>query len=719
MNHPSFPSISTLCFSFLSVGLLATPAHAAPIDRQAVVSRQDVHVRQVDPESALSVGNGDFAFTADVTGLQSLSELYFQRGIPLETLSTWAWHSFPNPSGLKLEDTMKPYDFHGRKVPYASQQNSPAGKYFRENPHPIPLGQISLLYQGRALTPEDLGAIDQRLDLWTGIIHSSYTIAGQPVTVETVAHPELSAMAVKLKSPLVKKGDLQVRFRFPYSHKYSSDEQGARNNPPYIWEPNRHRTEVSSRSAGFAQLTRTLDDSRYYVNVAWQGTGELIETAPHDFRLQASANDTLVLTVAFTADAAPTRGPSFADTRAASAQGWKDYWTRGGIVDLAGSTDPRAAELERRIVLSQYLMKVNYAGNVPPSETGLTQISWFGKHNSEMYFWHAAQFYQWGHPELLEKGLAWYRKILPIGQAAAKEQGFDGVRWPKMTGPDGRPGPGSINPFIIWNQPNPIYLSELVYRAHPDRATLEKYREIVFESAKFLASFAFYDDATGRYVLGPPIKNVSEKAVANTTQNPTFELAYWYYGLQVAQTWRARLGLEPEPHWADILQKLSKLPVSDGKYLEIETEPNLYTNSRGGLPTTMMLSLGYLPKTDFVDLETARRTFAEINRRNGPDRWVSWQLGQGALSAARLGEPGLAVHMLTNASAATRFMPSGHVRRPKEPNGCVTYLPVNSSLLAAAGLMIAGWDGAPKVNAPGFPQDGTWSVKWEGLNPMP
>jgi len=293
------------------------------------------------------------------------------------------------------------------------------------------------------------------------------------------------------------------------------------------------------------------------------------------------------------------------------------------------------------------------------------------------------------------------------------------VRWPKMTGPDARPGPGSINPFIIWNQPNPIYLSELVYRAHPDRATLEKYRELVFESAKFLASFAFFDDATGRYVLGPPIKNVSEKAVANTTQNPTFELAYWYYGLQLAQTWRTRLGLAPEPHWADILQKLSKLPVSDGKYLEIETEPNLYAGGRGGLPTTMMLSLGYLPKTDFVDLEIARRTFAEINRRNGAGHWVSWAMGQGALTAARLGEGEMAVSILTNQAPQARFMPSGHVRRPKEPNGCVTYLPVNSSLLAAAGLMIAGWDGAPKVNAPGFPQDGKWSVKWEGLNPMP
>jgi hypothetical protein len=719
MNHPPIPSISALCFSLLSVGLLAIPVHGAPIDRQAVVGRHDVHVRQVDPESALSVGNGDFAFTVDVTGLQSLSELYFEKGIPLETLSTWAWHSFPNTAGLKLEDATTMSDFHGRKVPYASQQNSPAGKYFRENPHPIPLGQVSLVYQGRALTPADLGAIDQRLDLWTGTIYSNYTLAGQPVTVETVAHPELSVVAVKLRSPLVKKGELQVRFRFPYSYKFSSDAQGARNNPPYIWEPNRHRTEVSRHSAGFAQMARTLDDSHYYVNVSWQGAGELTEAAPHDFRLQAGADDTLVFTVAFTADAAAASGPSFEDTRTASAQGWKDYWTRGGIVDFAGSTDPRAAELERRIVLSQYLMKVNYAGNMPPSETGLTQISWFGKHNSEMYFWHAAQFYQWGHTDLLEKGLAWYRKILPIAQAAAKEQGFDGVRWPKMTGPDARPGPGGINPFIIWNQPNPIYLSELVYRAHPDRATLEKYSDLVFESAKFLASFAFFDDATGRYVLGPPIKNVSEKAVANTTQNPTFELAYWYYGLQLAQTWRTRLGLAPEPHWADILQKLSKLPVSDGKYLEIETEPNLYAGGRGGLPTTMMLSLGYLPKTDFVDLETARRTFAEINRRNGTERWVSWQLGQGALSAARLGEPELAVHILTNPSAATRFMPSGHVRRPKEPNGCVTYLPVNSSLLAAAGLMIAGWDGAPKVNAPGFPQDGKWSVRWEGLNPMP
>ena len=717
MERISAGALRVLAVSTVLLAPLAAALAAEPMDRRAVVNRHDVHVTSVDPEAAVSVGNGDFAFTVDVTGLQSFGELYFEKGLPLETLSTWAWHSFPNPNGYTLADATKMSNFHGRQVPYASLQSSPAGTYFRENPHPIPLGQVSLIYQGRALAPADLTALDQRLDLWTGVVTSTYTLAGQPVTVETVADSDRSVMGVKLRSPLVKAGDLQVRFHFPYSYKFSSDAQGAINKPPYVWDPERHRTVISRHGAGFAQLERTLDAEHTYVNLAWQGAGEVTETARHDFRLRAADGDALVFTCAFTAEGGVGSVPSFDATRATSVAGWKNYWSTGGIVDLAGSTDPRAAELERRIVLSQYLMKVHYAGEMPPSETGLAQISWFGKHNSEMYFWHAAQFYQWGHTELLEKGLAWYRRMLPVMLAAAKEQGFEGARWTKMTGPDGRTGPGSINPFIIWNQPNPIYLSELVYRAHPDKATLEKYSAVVFESARFLASFAFYDDATKRYVLGPPIKNVSERAGENTTQNPAFELAYWHFGLQVAQQWRARLGLAPEPKWADILQKLAKMPESDGRYLEIETEPDLYKRNGGGLPTTMLLTFGFLPKTDYIDVETERRTFAEVNKRNGTNRWASWQVGQGALTAARLGETELAVHFLTNPSV--RFMPSGYSRRPKEPNGCVAYLPINSSLLAAAGLMAGGWDGAPAGNAPGFPRDGKWVVRAEGLNPMP
>jgi len=39
--------------------------------------------------------------------------------------------------------------------------------------------------------------------------------------------------------------------------------------------------------------------------------------------------------------------------------------------------------------------------------------------------------------------------------------------------------------------------------------------------------------------------------------------------------------------------------------------------------------------------------------------------------------------------------------------------------LTATAMMVAGWDGAPKKHAPGFPDDGTWQVRWENLRPLP
>jgi hypothetical protein len=31
-------------------------------------------------------------------------------------------------------------------------------------------------------------------------------------------------------------------------------------------------------------------------------------------------------------------------------------------------------------------------------------------------------------------------------------------------------------------------------------------------------------------------------------------------------------------------------------------------------------------------------------------------------------------------------------------------------------MMAAGWDGGPERHAPGFPDDGSWVVNWQGLN---
>jgi hypothetical protein len=702
-------------FAFaLGVATFCASLAAEPIDRHAVVSRHNVSNTRLDAESALTIGNGDFAMTVDATGLQTFERLYYDNGLPLETRTTWAWHEFPNVEHLTLADAMVSYNFHGRKIDFPGKQQSPAGKYFRENPQPMPLGQISFVLNGEALRTEDVSAINQMLDLWSGVVTSRFKVAGESVEVLTAAHGTGAVVGVQVSSPLVQRGLLQVRFRFPYAYNVAIAHK-----PPFVWDqPDKHRTTLTQPAMDHARIERSSDTTRYIADVRWTGQAALREVAPHDLRLRATAGDTLAFTCAFSDAEHPAPAAGFGETRAASETAWRDYWTKGGIIDLAGSTDRRAAELERRTILSLYLVKVNYAGDFPPAETGLQHLTWFGKHNSEVYFWHAAQFYQWGHPELIEKGLSWYAKILPRGKAYAAAEGFDGVRWPKMAGIDGRPSPGSINPFIIWNQPNPIYLSELVYRAKPNRATLEKYREIVFESAKFLASFAYYDQATDRYILGPPIKNVSESNLENNTQNPTFELAFWYYGLQLAQQWRERLGEPREPKWDDILQKISRLPQRDGRYLEIETVTKIY-EGKGGLPTSMLLAFGYLPQTPLVDVETMRRTFHSVNERNGLERWTSWAMGQGALTAARLGEPETAVAIVTNQAAPARFMPSGYVRRPKDPDGAVAYLPVNGALLCAVGLMAGGWDGAPPQPAPGFPPGSAWKIRVEGLNPLP
>jgi hypothetical protein len=34
-------------------------------------------------------------------------------------------------------------------------------------------------------------------------------------------------------------------------------------------------------------------------------------------------------------------------------------------------------------------------------------------------------------------------------------------------------------------------------------------------------------------------------------------------------------------------------------------------------------------------------------------------------------------------------------------------------------MTAAGWDGAPDRHAPGFPDDGTWKVRWENLRRLP
>ncbi|HEX9785603.1 MAG TPA: hypothetical protein VGA56_23095, partial [Opitutaceae bacterium] len=403
------------------------------------------------------------------------------------------------------------------------------------------------------------------------------------------------------------------------------------------------------------------------------------------------------------------------------------FWREGAAADFSGSTHPLAAKLEDRIILSRYLTAVQCVGEVPPQESGLTCNTWYGKHHTEMIWWHAAHFALWGRPDLLERNLDWFRSRLPGARELAQSRRLRGARWAKMVGPDGRESPGG-NPMIVWNQPHPIYLAELVYRASPTAETLARYRDLVLETAECLASMLHFDKARGQYVLGPPLWIAQEIHEPATSQNPSFELAYWRWTLEVAQAWRERLGLGREQPWDNILTRLVPLPEKDGKYVALESHPDTWDNlaSRHDHPE-MLMPLGFLPGAG-MDRATMDRTFdAVLSSWDWEAKIWGWDYPMIAMTAVRLGRPGQAVEVLLRDGPNNRYAANGHCpqRSDRVQSGAAggrleiaVYLPANGSFLSAVALMVAGWDGCSE-EYPGFPRDGSWKIRAEGLQRLP
>src|SRR5699024_4608323 len=141
------------------------------------------------------------------------------------------------------------------------------------------------------------------------------------------------------------------------------------------------------------------------------------------------------------------------------------------------------------------------AGSLPPAETGLSCNSWYGKFHLEMHFWHSAFWPLYSQGKLLENSFSWYRDHLKQAKENAARNGYKGARWPKMVGYDGCDSPSPIAPLLVWQQPHIIFMLELLYQAEEDRNILEKYAELVWETAEFMADFAEWNPEKRVYEL--------------------------------------------------------------------------------------------------------------------------------------------------------------------------------------------------------------------------
>lgn len=692
------------------------------INRYNLIHKHNPIHRGVDITSPLTVGNGEFAFTADVTGLQSLYDEY-EEVLPLCTMSQWGWHTKPvneTRYDYTLDDlVMTEYDYNGRTVKYPKKKmegNEEVYDWLRHNPHRLNLGQIGLQYKNAPIKAEDITEVYQELHLYKGKIVSKFKLHGILCTVETTCDPIKDMLGVQIISDGLTSDDLQVFIGFPYgSHTKSGSD----------WESNHlHKTEIygmdsSKSSDGLielkntddgATLKRTLDCDSYYVACKCNHKVSY-RLEQHKLTVKGSTNH-LDITVGFGKEEIPVLLP-VKEIEKRCVEYWKSYWETGGIVNLSKSKDERAVELERRIILSQYLLAINSCGSTPPQETGLTCNSWYGKMHLEMYLWHCAWAPLWNHTELLERSLGWYLDHMDAARENAERNMYKGCRWPKMIATEGIDCPSQVAPLLVWQQPHIIFMLELAYRQNKSKEFLEKYYVLIEETAEFMVDFVVYNEKTKKYEIVAPVIPVQECHKQDITRNPAFEVEYWRYTLKVAVDWAKRLGKNYDKAWVEVGNHMADLAIENKLYLAHENAPDSFTAYNRDHPS-MLQAYGVLPN-DRIDETVMKNTLNKvIECWQYPTLW-GWDFAVMAMTATRLQDPETAINMLLIDSPKNTYVKSGNNRQQLR-NDLPLYLPGNGSLLLAIPMMVAGYDSCNE-KTPGFPKNGMWEVEFENIKP--
>lgn len=741
------------------------------IKRQELIQKHNPVLSEIRFDTPLTVGNGEFAFTVDITGLQTLYEEHYENNVPLCTMSQWGWHTTyqrlltQDNLGYTLDDlVMTEYENQGRIVKYAveaKEGNEEVYHWLRENPHRANLARIGLLYKGESIGKDSLEEVRQELDLYSGVIYSQFLLDGHLVKVETVCHYELDMIGIKIQAESIEAGDLSVLISFPY---------GASNISASLWDKDElHKTLLVKDDKDKMVLYRKQDLDDYSVTISKDKISKISHNG-HKVELYG-VDQNLEFTCHFLKYECQVDAISYESVKESSKKSLYEFWEKGAILTIEHEEDDnnigKAKELERRIILSMYLLRIQSTGSLPPQETGLTCNSWYGKFHLEMHPWHAMFLPLWNRASLLLKSIQWYKEHLNEAKINAQRNGYLGARWPKMVADTGIDSPSIIATLLVWQQPHLIYMLELCYQeligkvvankndlfdkvytsieadlvdmrmdlainneySNNEDSTnkdsenkksineglsfIQEYYELVHETATFMCDFLVYNEQTKRYDLPSPLIPAQEEFDPNTTYNPTFELEYWHYTLKLAYEWSLRMGMEEEK-WLHISNSMAELGVNDGKYLSFEGCEDTFTKYNKDHPS-MVAALGLLPGNR-VDKAIMENTMKEILRVWDFHSMWGWDFAMMAMTFSRLGKQEEALDMLLYDTAKNTYVASGN-NYQKLRQDLPLYLPGNGSLLLSLPLIIVGANN--EKNQSGKKQIGKWHVTYENMNGFP
>lgn len=621
------------------------------IDRFKILQKYSPQLTKIDYHSPLTIGNSSIAMTVDPTGLQTFADAYREKGTPLCTLSNWGWNSRQQVNLRDLTFTKYQTGITHETVAYPTDvPNGQADLYqaLRNNPHRANLIQMGWTLANGVLQPSSINSIHQQLTLASGEITSHFDLQGQPVSVKTVVG-KADTIGVAIESSL----NLGLKFAFP-------------NSSPQIdasdWStPADYQTEIKLVDGNLVKVDCRLATLRYQLKIRLRGFRvtqkdkhviQLVKVAP-SAEVVVAMNDSRVM--------------NFDQVEQESEERWHDYWSSVGFYDLDNQ------ELERRVILSEYLLKAQDAGKLPPQESGLTVNSWSGKFHLEMTFWHEAWLALYHRREDLLPLIDWYQEILPQAKANAQANGYAGARWPKQVGPNGVNSPSKIAPLLLWQQPHLILMLEMLYQGQPSKQFLRHNWRLVKESAEFMADFLAEKD--GSLHLQSPLVPSQERFGPNHVEDPTFELEYWRFGLKIAAEWASRLN--KSTNWQTVADQIAPVDESYSTYVPVRHCDHTFSMHNTDHPTFIGI-YGLIPTR--MNPNKVKVTLDRVLKDWDHSSLWGWDYPMMAMVASKLGDFDLAVKILLLSDQKNTYLINGNNYQTRD---LPLYLPGNGGLLLA------------------------------------
>lgn len=588
--------------------------------KKSDIIKYNLKFNHIDSKNPVTIGNGDFAITLDQTGTQSLYEIY--KDISLSTMSNKNWF-------YKDKKDIKPSYVDGKAYMLFNLDNDPNYQTNRQYPFKYSFMQILLYDNDKLIDINNIKDVKQELDLYKGIVTSSFNYKEKINKTISFIYQDHDEFNFKLQSDNL---NLALKFNYP------------------SYTKNGYRLDILPNVLVKEDRITLLYDDKNSLS----------------FKLKSSSNYQIVENTLIFDD----NNVSFSLALDEIKEGklLDEFWKcdNGIIIDNE--------ELVKKMVLSKYLLHVNSTGIYPPQESGLTYNCWNSKFHLEMHLIHSLWNIYNNHVGDLVKSFDYYLSIMPSSLKRASLNGYKGLRFPKMTGPDGEDSPSNIGPLLIWQAPHILFMLQEIYYLYNKENIIKKYEPLISGTIDFMISFLTLKDS--KYQMLDPLLEACESIPLDRCQNPSFELEYWRYTLERQPKIDTVLYGHQRYDYLDITSKIITPKEDDGIYLKtygVIDKYDLYKDH----PTEGFLMSFF--KSKIVDKEKMVKTIDYILKNMDLSSYWGWDFPFLGLSLLNCGEIEKSIEVTQLNTINNQYLYNGYNTSPRDD--LKAYLPGNGAFL--------------------------------------